>query len=31
MVMTDPVADLLTRVRNAARAGHKQVTVNHSK
>ena len=31
MVMTDPVADLLTRVRNAARAGHKQVNVNHSK
>jgi small subunit ribosomal protein S8 len=31
MVMTDPVADLLTRVRNAARVGHKQVSVNHSK
>lgn len=30
MVMTDPVADLLTRVRNAARAGHKQVSVSHS-
>src|SRR4030042_3557523 len=28
MVMTDPVADLLTRVRNAARAGHKQVSVS---
>ena len=24
MVMTDPVADLLTRIRNAARAGHEK-------
>jgi len=31
MVMTDPIADLLTRVRNAARAGHKQTSVGHSK
>ena len=25
MTMTDPIADLLTRVRNAQRAGHKRV------
>ena len=27
MVMTDPVSDMLTRVRNAIRAGHKSVTM----
>ncbi|MBI3127230.1 MAG: 30S ribosomal protein S8 [Candidatus Tectomicrobia bacterium] len=27
MSMTDPIADLLTRVRNAARAGHTRVEV----
>ncbi len=30
MSLTDPIADALTKVRNAYRAGHKQVTVNHS-
>lgn len=27
MSMTDPIADLLTRIRNASRAGHKTVDV----
>jgi small subunit ribosomal protein S8 len=27
MTMTDPIADMLTRVRNALRAGHKRVDV----
>ena len=27
MSMTDPIADLLTRIRNASRAGHKKVDV----
>jgi small subunit ribosomal protein S8 len=31
MVMTDPVADLLTRIRNAARAGHEKADAPHSK
>lgn len=31
MSMTDPVADLLTRVRNAQRAGHESVAVPASK
>lgn len=31
MSMTDPVADLLTRVRNAQRAGHESVSVPASK
>jgi small subunit ribosomal protein S8 len=30
MSLTDPIADALTKLRNAYRAGHKQVTVNHS-
>ncbi len=30
MSVTDPIADALTKIRNAYRAGHKQVTVNHS-
>mgnify|MGYP000246037140 CR=1 FL=1 len=30
MVMTDPIADLLTRVRNAVRAGHEKTDVPHS-
>ncbi len=29
--ITDPVADLLTRIRNAARAGHEQVEIPGSK
>ncbi|MEW5702679.1 MAG: 30S ribosomal protein S8 [Candidatus Zixiibacteriota bacterium] len=29
--MTDPIADLLTRIRNASRAGHKRVTVPSSR
>jgi small subunit ribosomal protein S8 len=28
--MTDPIADMLTRIRNAARAGHPRVDVPHS-
>lgn len=28
---TDPIADLLTRIRNASRAHHNDVTVSHSK
>lgn len=31
MTMTDPIADLLTRVRNAQRAGHKRVDIPLSK
>lgn len=31
MVMTDPIADLLTRIRNAYRAGHDQVCIGYSK
>jgi small subunit ribosomal protein S8 len=31
MAMTDPVADLLTRIRNAARAGHEKADAPHSK
>jgi small subunit ribosomal protein S8 len=30
MSVTDPIADALTKIRNAYRAGHPQVTVNHS-
>lgn len=29
--MSDPISDLLTRVRNAIRAGHSKVDVSHSK
>jgi small subunit ribosomal protein S8 len=31
MSMTDPIADMLTRIRNAARAGHKRVDIPSSK
>ncbi len=31
MSMTDPIADMLTRVRNAIRAGHTRVELPHSK
>ena len=31
MVMTDPLADMLTRIRNAYRAGHDSVSVPASK
>jgi small subunit ribosomal protein S8 len=31
MTMTDPIADMLTRVRNASRAYHDRVTMPHSK
>ena len=31
MAMTDPIADMLTRVRNAYRASHKQVELPSSK
>ncbi len=31
MTMTDPIADLLTRIRNGLQAGHESVTVPHSK
>ena len=31
MTMTDPVADMLTRIRNACRAGHRRVDVPVSK
>ncbi|MCE2422937.1 MAG: 30S ribosomal protein S8 [Gemmatimonadetes bacterium] len=27
MTMTDPIADMLTRIRNAGRAGHKRVDI----
>ncbi len=30
-MMTDPIADMLTRIRNAGMARHKNVTVAHSK
>ncbi|MGC9361847.1 MAG: 30S ribosomal protein S8 [Candidatus Syntrophosphaera sp.] len=30
MSVSDPIADALTKIRNAYRAGHTQVTVNHS-
>lgn len=30
MSLNDPIADALTKIRNAYRAGHKQVTINHS-
>lgn len=29
--MTDPIADMLTRIRNAVRAGHPRVEVPHSR
>lgn len=29
--MLDPIADMLTRIRNAQRAGHKEVTIPFSK
>jgi len=31
MSVSDPIADALTKIRNAYRAGHQQVIVNHSK
>ena len=31
MVMTDPIADMLTRMRNALQAKHKSVSVPASK
>ena len=31
MSMTDPIADMLTRIRNAAQAGHKEVPIPASK
>ncbi len=31
MTMTDPIADLLTRIRNGQQAGHKSVTLAASK
>jgi small subunit ribosomal protein S8 len=31
MSVTDPIADAVTKIRNAYRADHKTVTVNHSK
>lgn len=31
MSVTDPIADFLTRIRNAMRAGHKRVTVPSSR
>ncbi len=31
MVMTDPIADLLTRIRNGLRAGHEKADAPHSK
>ncbi len=31
MSVSDPIADALTKIRNAYRAGHPQVTVNHNK
>lgn len=30
-MITDPIADLLTRIRNASMAGHKDVIIPHSK
>ncbi len=29
MSISDPIADALTKIRNAYRAGHKQVRINH--
>jgi small subunit ribosomal protein S8 len=31
MVMTDPIADLLTRIRNAIQAEHAEVSIPHSR
>ncbi len=31
MSISDPIADALTKIRNAYRAGHPQVIVNHNK
>ncbi len=31
MSMTDPIADMLTRIRNAVRARHSQVDIPHSR
>lgn len=31
MSVSDPIADALTKIRNAYRAGHPQVTVNHNR
>ncbi len=31
MTMTDPIADMLTRIRNACKAGHKKVDIPSSK
>ena len=31
MALSDPIADLLTRIRNGLRAGHRYVQVGHSK
>ena len=31
MSMTDPIGDLLTRIRNASRAGHKKVSIPSSR
>jgi len=31
MTMTDPISDLLTRIRNGQHAGHKSITVSISK
>jgi len=30
MSVTDPIADAITKIRNAYRANHKTVTINHS-
>ncbi len=30
-MITDPIADLLTRIRNAVKAGHDKITIPHSK
>ena len=31
MTMTDPIADMLTRIRNASQAYHETATMPHSK
>lgn len=31
MSVSDPIADALTKIRNAYRAGHTQVVINHSR
>ena len=31
MAVTDPIADMLTRIRNAIQAGHPRVRIPHSK